>query len=292
MAETNESGARYHNRQAYIKLDLKDIDGAIQSFNKAVSLDPRNTSYRYSLIDLLEKTGRLEEALKHYSTLIEQDPINVEYYLGKAKILERMNKLNEALDLYDKSLEIRGNDTDLMFVRAKFFAEHEAYDRAISEMKHSLEINRENPEQMHFLCELYEQVEDTESAISCYTELLSFYGCDPQIHYEKARLLLKIDNISEASSIMKHIVEMRPNSVQWLTLYAEFLENNEMYATALEVRRKICEKDPFNWDYLHDLGELELHLDLYDDGKKHIDEARQMMEEKMRTLKSHMNDGK
>lgn len=286
MSEDKESEAMRYNRQAYIKLDLGDLEGALEFFRRAVSLDSGNTSYRCSLIDILEKTGRLDEAVKNYTILIDQDPVNLEYYLGKARILEKLGMLNEALELYDKALLVGVDEPDIRFTRAKFFSAHEAYDRAIMEIKRSLEVDRENPEQMHFLCELYDHLDMTESAMECYDNLLSFYHCDPQIHYEKVRLLENAGRLDEASELMKKIIGMRPNSVKWLSLYAEFLESNDMGELALQTRKRIVEKEPGNWDHLRDLGELELSLGLEEEGRAHMDLAKRILNKKIEELRA------
>ncbi|MEO2003209.1 MAG: hypothetical protein ABGY41_03845, partial [Candidatus Poribacteria bacterium] len=49
-------------------------EGAIAEFTKAMSLEPRNSTYVHALADLHISDGYLGEAVKVYTTFLEKNP--------------------------------------------------------------------------------------------------------------------------------------------------------------------------------------------------------------------------
>lgn len=250
------SGARQHNRLGYIKLNEGKMEEALEEFTEAVKLDPENTSFRYTRITVLETLNRLEEAVQDYDVLLKQDPWNLEYYMGKATALEKQEHLNRAIDTMEKATEIHPRDPELYYEKSRFFSRYESYDRAINEIEKAIELNPEEPRYLHFLCELYQEVEEDKIAIFVYERLLGIDNCNPQYHYEKARILERTGKIEKAFQEMEIVGNMRPHSLSWSVALSEFYETHELYEKALEMRNRIVDLEPENWENYRDRANL------------------------------------
>jgi Tfp pilus assembly protein PilF len=60
--EKRKSFAIAHNRKGLILKEINDLDGAEESFKKAVSLSPEDPEFNYNLAEILLKKGKKDEA--------------------------------------------------------------------------------------------------------------------------------------------------------------------------------------------------------------------------------------
>lgn len=273
------AAARHHNRLGYLRLNENDFDRALEEFTAATELDPDNTSFRYTKITVMEKMGRTAETIAEYDALIARDPGNIEYYLGKAKALESGEHLNRAIDVYDRVIEIHPHNPELHYEKSMFFGRYESYDRAIHEMEAAIDLNPEEPKYLHGLCELYQIVEEDKIALLVYERLIGVDNCNPQYHYEKARILERIGKVDQAADEMQSIGKMRPHSITWSITLSEFFETHEMYENALDMRNRILELEPENWENYEDRAGLLEMMELSDRAEKDRAEAEALRTE-------------
>ncbi|MFZ2472633.1 MAG: tetratricopeptide repeat protein [Methanothrix sp.] len=94
-------------------LSLYDQDKyyeAIQSYDKAIELDPSNCvawTYKGDVFFALEK---YDDALQSFEKAIELDPGNPEAWLNKGASLEKMGKDDSAIKAYDRAIELDPNN--------------------------------------------------------------------------------------------------------------------------------------------------------------------------------------
>ena len=83
-----------------------DLEEAIDSFNKAIAIDPDNSfAWEFKAI-ALRSLGRYEEAIECYDKSMELDPLDYSAIYSRAVLLERLGKLEEALDYYSLATKI------------------------------------------------------------------------------------------------------------------------------------------------------------------------------------------
>jgi tetratricopeptide (TPR) repeat protein len=86
-----------------------NLDEAIECFDKAIGINPKND---YAWGDrglILDKQGKTEEALASFSKAIEINPKNAITWHNKGLSLIRSNRLKEAIECFDKAIECRQN---------------------------------------------------------------------------------------------------------------------------------------------------------------------------------------
>jgi tetratricopeptide (TPR) repeat protein len=86
-----------------------NLDEAIECFDKAIGINPKND---YAWGDrglILDKQGKTEEALASFSKAIEIDPKNAITWHNKGLSLIRSNRLKEAIECFDKAIECKEN---------------------------------------------------------------------------------------------------------------------------------------------------------------------------------------
>jgi tetratricopeptide (TPR) repeat protein len=88
---------------------LADRDGrlALKFADKAVAVDPSNAKARLFRADLLDASGKVEEALADYDKLVELQPQNARAYQGRGIARFKLGRFKESVADVDKELEIQ-----------------------------------------------------------------------------------------------------------------------------------------------------------------------------------------
>jgi TolB-like protein/cytochrome c-type biogenesis protein CcmH/NrfG len=85
---------------------------------------------------------------------------------------------------------------------------------------------------------------------------------DPSNSYGQAvyGLYRYVQNRPDAENTFKYAVELNPNSVDALDIYADYLRDERRHQEALPIIRRALELDPLSVSLLHDLGRSEIAL--------------------------------
>jgi tetratricopeptide (TPR) repeat protein len=87
------------------KLKKNDPDGALNSFEQALSLHPNHAEALVKKGAALERLKRTDEALECYDRAILIDASMTSAYLHKGSLFNRMDRFKEALECYERALQ-------------------------------------------------------------------------------------------------------------------------------------------------------------------------------------------
>jgi tetratricopeptide (TPR) repeat protein len=94
----------YLLRKARSLLKLDQAEGALASFDEALTISPENPEALVGKGASLEKLRKLDEALACYDGAITADPSLTIAYLRKGGLCNRMERFKEALECFEKAL--------------------------------------------------------------------------------------------------------------------------------------------------------------------------------------------
>jgi tetratricopeptide (TPR) repeat protein len=83
---------------------------ALQTYKKAIALDPRNATYPLNMALALERSGRKAEAPKYLRMAITADPQNTEALLRLGEVFIAQARWGEAQDTFSKYVALKPND--------------------------------------------------------------------------------------------------------------------------------------------------------------------------------------
>ena len=93
-----------------INSKLKNYDNAINSFNKAISLNPKFSEAYNNLGNVKKLTNQTEEAIKNYKKAISIKNDNITARFNLAVLFKEDRKYLESKDVYEKILEVDNNN--------------------------------------------------------------------------------------------------------------------------------------------------------------------------------------
>jgi Flp pilus assembly protein TadD len=94
-----------------------DYDKAVEFWNKALALNPRNQKIRYYLASVLIKLGDLKAASTHADQLVKKRPDHPEYLNLKGFLLMKQKRFEDALPFFRKCLQLYPNNKKAMINR-------------------------------------------------------------------------------------------------------------------------------------------------------------------------------
>lgn len=89
-----------YNVLAYVELEMKQVDMALEHFRKQVELDPDNANSYDSLADGLKAKGQLNEAIEAYRKALTLNPLYISSLRGLGQLLEQTGRRDEAIQHY------------------------------------------------------------------------------------------------------------------------------------------------------------------------------------------------
>ena len=185
IAQSNQSQSAPVAMDYYLDgldaLDLQNYDDAVESFKKAIGLDPRNLEFQYCLGVAYSRLKRYEEALTIFKSLIQKspesfykayfdiaaiyseqgmyqaaletlntaeksDPNNARVSLEKGYTYKSLRDYEKALQSFERAKELDASLTQLSsYMIGITFFEEEAFGRATEMLNKAIELDPETP---------------------------------------------------------------------------------------------------------------------------------------------------
>ncbi len=279
-------------RVAELYEKLGNLDAAVLSIEKLVSLDPANVSLQKILIEFYQKSKELDKALGVVNDIIELTPDDLDARERKAQILIAQNKWDLAAEEYNYMLKQKNvpldikirigasyfnrslSDSTLAKITKEFFQtiDKDTLDWqvkmflgavAINEKKDSLAIEyfkvvtdlaRWNVDAWIRLGGLYFDNRKYEEAVKVMDEAIELFPDDFTTNLILGLSLAQLDKHSEAKSYLKKSVELKPDDITSLSSYAYTLSQLKENDLAVKYLKQALTINPDDVNLLGTLG--------------------------------------
>jgi predicted O-linked N-acetylglucosamine transferase (SPINDLY family) len=104
------------------RIALKDFDGAVAAFDRAIAIAPTFVEVHFNRAKLLKDLGRLDEALAGYDRCVAVAPRFLDGLINRGNLLGLLGRHDEALSCYDQCLALQPTQVEALYNRGKVLA--------------------------------------------------------------------------------------------------------------------------------------------------------------------------
>jgi len=165
---TNSDSAASHNAMAAIFIVRDDLASAEKHIVSAMAIDPRLTNLNYNRAELLEKQGRLQEAVEAYQKELEVSPQHFKASFNLSRLFRMMGRGDDEERYLRMTMEINPEFPLSYFYLARLYLNRgRAFEEAVRLTKRGIELRpdrKELPLGYFLLADLYSRLGDAAQA--------------------------------------------------------------------------------------------------------------------------------
>lgn len=183
-------------------LSEKNPDMALPFAQKALSLQPNEPWFMYSLIDLLERVNRNAEAAELKMRLFDRNN-DFEQAIEAAEIwigLNNKKKLNQWIARFIQQPEYQADALRIELKRCRSIKQPKKYQKAIEKLQHQFPSSALV---LGSLGEAYELSMQWKQSESCYRKLAAEHPDDEKVHFAMAKLMEKQGLLDSATAALR-----------------------------------------------------------------------------------------
>ena len=174
--------AMKHNREGAELLSQGNMDDALEEFQKAVELNPKDPVAQRNVAYVLDRQGKVEEAIDAYKQAIELDPKNLLAYNNLGVLYDKEGKYDEAIWQLENALSVNPSDpTTLKNLEnaKKSKAVMQERENQLAALRREVDIQPENALALYKLGRLYAFFDRKEEALEWLGKALE-HGYDDE----------------------------------------------------------------------------------------------------------------
>jgi len=297
---------------ANIYAQQKKYNDALFFIRSAYHIDPKNEWYALLFSEILQKTGKFEEAAQVMEQLVKDYPDRVDYYFELISTQIFAGKFNDAIKTLDKVESKTGVNKDLTQQKERLYMQLGKTDKAIAEVQKLIDANPKDVHGYTMLAELYQNVGQKEKALETYNKVLEIDPENAYIHLsladfyrsngEKEKSIeelkkafsnknLDVDTKvqilasyyalielhpelrEQAITMCKLLMEAHPDDARVHAIYGDFLAQDKQYEKARDENREALKLGSKEFVVTAKIIQLDLQLMDYDAAINESDEA-------------------
>lgn len=177
-----------------------NIEEAIKYYDKAIELDPEQSSFYYNRGLARQMKKEFERALEDYSTAIRLDKEFISAYLNRGLVMYQLEELEEAVQDYNRVLELDPENVTAYNMRGRIRTDLGYFEEAILDFNSALDINPDHLISLSNRAYTHQCLDEFQSAVEDYTQLLQKDTNNAQAYNNRGTAKLKINDIQGALS--------------------------------------------------------------------------------------------
>lgn len=231
-------------------LERSKPDEAIDAYQHAASLQPKDPEPHLSAGPLLEKQNRFADAEEQYKQVLAADPQSSEGLIGLANVYMRGKRFAEAQETLSKLAAIRPNDAAVHMQLGRVLAAAGSDQEAIAELQTASKLAPNDRSLQRDLADLYTRSKKYPQAEAQYRALLSADSNDAESHHGLGIALLNQKKFADAQQEFLTTVKLKPDygaAYGDLAVAANENKNYELAIKAADARAKYLPEIPISY---------------------------------------------
>ncbi|MDP2879954.1 MAG: PEP-CTERM system TPR-repeat protein PrsT [Azonexus sp.] len=234
-----------HNLKARALLAKKDVAGARQSFEKAVSISPTFFPAVASLatLDLLDK--KPEEARKRFEAVIGADPKNIQALLALAELkAANGGTADEVSALIGKAINVAPSEPAPRLALIQYLLKLKENKKALTAANEAASAIQDKPEILDALGRTQQVSGDLNQAQTTYGKLALLQPASPLPLLRLAEVQFASKNKDEGIKSLKKALEIKPDILEAQRALILVAMESKNTKSALELTRTIQKQRP------------------------------------------------
>ncbi|PKO89807.1 MAG: PEP-CTERM system TPR-repeat protein PrsT [Betaproteobacteria bacterium HGW-Betaproteobacteria-10] len=215
LEKKQPDNAATSNLRARTLLSKKDIPGARQNFEKALSINPGFFPAAASLaaLDLAEK--KTDDARKRFEAVLAADPKNIQALLAIAELKAAAGGTTEEISgLIGKAVSANPTELAPRLALIQFYLNKKEGKKALTAANDAVAAVPDKPELLDALGRTQQFLGDFNQAQTTYSKLATLQPASPLAQMRLAEIHLGNKNKDEAAKSLKKALEIKPDLVE------------------------------------------------------------------------------
>jgi len=194
---------------------IGERDAALDSYRKALALDPDHVDALYNMANLLQELGRYEEALVHYDSAIALAPRDADAWNNCAAVLERLDRLHDALQAVEHAIGIAPGHVNAHTNRGNILVPLGRIDEAIACYEQALALSPDHLEAHINLGSALQLTDEHVLALASFDTVLALDPKHAEAHHRRGKVLRELKRNDEALAALQHAIVLKPDAAQF-----------------------------------------------------------------------------
>jgi cellulose synthase operon protein C len=216
-AESLELLGRVHD-------ELGNEAEALAAYRRVLRMSPRQIDTRVRVIQLLSRSGKLDEVIREYRTLIRLSPREPRFVVELAQLLMQVGRRDEAMRLAEQTGRRHPRDASVHKALAELYGRWGEDELALRAIRTLVRIDPRDPSHLIVLGSQQLAAGDRKAAIATWRRILSADPNRARAHATLGGVLADHDLLDEAEEAYRQAVELAPEAIDPIRGLAGVLE--------------------------------------------------------------------
>ncbi len=264
----------------------QSADDSIESYKKALEIDPGSAVIQERLAEIHAKSGHMREATEEAQAALKIDPDNVDAHRLLARIYVRalgeasagevpQANITQAIEQFQAILKIEPDDAYSALWLARLYRFENHHSDAEKILRQVLQKDSENGAAFEQLSQLLIDEGRSQEAIDLLTQA-SEDSASPDIYDLLGSAYSQAKDYAKAEAAYSKAVTLDPDDAGHRHGLAEALMEQDKYADALEQYKKLVELEPGTSENHLRLAQLYRRLGQFDKAQSSLERAKQL----------------
>lgn len=223
---------------------------ALEAFNKAIELDPRQPQLRVERAGVYEKTSQYFLMLHELEELEKMGYVTAQTLAQMGSVFILVSDYAQAEKRFTQALALEPDNIPANYFLAMLAQQRGNYAQAISFLKNSADYEKSAEKQVQVsYCQ--RKMNQPQASFQTISHVYRLFGQDSEVTYLYAIALYEQGKYAQSARILKSLVEKAPQEEQVRLKYAFALEGQKKYRALEEQLTILLEQNPRNAEALN-----------------------------------------
>lgn len=225
-----------------------DAAKALETYRKALAVNPRHIDLRLKVIRVLQSQGELDKAIAEYEALIRAAPNNPQFVFEQCEALMQRGDRTRAMKLLTE-LEARGQtDEEVLSRLADFYGRIGDSERSLKVLTRLAQIGANDPGHLVDLGDRYFQDGNQALAVQTWRRILTTITPRARALAALGEVYLEHDMTADALASFKEAAALEPQNLVYKKQLASALERSRSYRESRVLWQELADKARQNGD--------------------------------------------